>query len=232
MSTNDTFFETLDTPATPATPDNTPTVTNGTKVVVDTDGCVSNLCRRTIHDILVGGSNTVTVHLTPGAYILTMPGFGDIDDGDPVLLLVSDHSVTVSGLGLNCINKNMLFGANPYFESEQYIAKANLIGHKGISFIASKDTKIVPLKDYDSDVYYIHTLDIPYNSSDDSVVYKEVCEFVFHQYNEYLECEHDELEYVFRFIDYVAWYEHGPMYDSRYSWDTIGGTTYLVEYCG
>ena len=231
---NKSVFENLDTSVAPVSASasaaaSVASVTTGNRLVVDSNGETDWLYHWTLRDILFGGDKLTTVNLTPGEYVMTMPGFGCSLTSDPILLIVGDHSVQVSGLGLNKVRKEDSFGDHPYFETKQFAAECNMLGIKGITFQCNPDVKIVTLNDYEGD-YYIHTLDTPYDY--ECQAYKDICKFIFNEYYDYLECEHAEIEHIFEFIDYVAWYEHGPANDSRYSWDLVSNRVYIAEYIG
>ena len=183
-----------------------------------------------IKELFSGGDNTERINLDPGEYIINIPGFGSADGGDPVLLIVSDYSVEVSGLGLNKVSKEDLFGDHPYFDNEKYRAKARLLGLEGVTFVMSKNVKINSLVNSCGHNYYFDWIYEPMYCDDD-IVYEAVCKYMFYNHFEYLLHNKNErdLEYIFKFIDYSKWFESYNESGNKISYDVVGDKRFIVE---
>ena len=186
-----------------------------------------------IKELFSGGDNTERINLDPGEYIINIPGFGSADGGDPVLLIVSDHSVQVSGLGLNKISKEDLFGDHPYFDNEKYRAKARLLGLEGVTFVMSKNVKINSLVNSCGHNYHFYSFYEPM-AFDNDLVHKVVCKYIFFNHYEYLLHNKNErdLEYIFKFVDYSKWFESYNESGNKISYDVVGNKIFIVEIIG
>ena len=183
-----------------------------------------------IKELFSGGDNTERINLDPGEYIINIPGFGSADGGDPVLLIVSDYSVEVSGLGLNKVSKEDLFGDHPYFDNEKYRAKARLLGLEGVTFVMSKNVKINSLVNSCGHNYYFDWI-YERMYCDDDIVYEAVCKYMFYNHFEYLLHNKNErdLEYIFKFIDYSKWFESYNESGNKIAYDVVGDKRFIVE---